>query len=41
MNFIINNKLVQEWNLVFFLPVKRTKLSWNIELLLITDYKFI
>ena len=41
MNFVVNSKLIQDWNLVFFLPVKKTKFSWNIELLLITDCKFL
>ena len=41
MSFVINSKLVQDWSLVFFLPVKRTKFSWNIKLLFITDCKFL
>ena len=41
MNHVINSKLIENWNLVFFLSVKRTKLSWNKELLLITDCKFL
>ena len=37
MNFVINSKLVQGWDLIFSLCVKRITFSLYIELLLITD----
>lgn len=38
MYFVLEGGLAQDWNLLFSPPIKRTKFSWNIYLLFITDW---